>query len=45
LVTNGAGRKKHAGRGKKDKRETHRMIIKTKDGKRKEWKEKRIEGN
>jgi len=44
LVTNGASRKKHAGR-KKRKGETRRMVIRTKEGKRKEWKETRIEGN
>jgi hypothetical protein len=45
LVTNGASRKKHAGRKKKQRRETRRMIIRTKDGKGEKWKEKRIEEN
>jgi len=37
--------KEACGQGKKNNRETRRMIIRTIDGKRKKWKKKRIEGN
>jgi hypothetical protein len=44
LVTNRASRKRHAGRKRKSNVETRRIII-TKNGKKKKWKEKLIEGN